>query len=155
MFLMIFRHCQLTTHPWHQHISSIYPPVLKPPPARPRPQTCNIPSPSANNVYAPPAQPTLATSSNTPQAQIPPKQDKIPPIILRNKTRWTMVSGAITAAGHSFSRATNIQDGVKNFPDTSDDYRAITKFLSENGEEYHTYQLPEESMVQAVIIDRH
>ncbi|CAH0556540.1 unnamed protein product [Brassicogethes aeneus] len=85
----------------------------------------------------------------------PPLPAKEPPLapayILRNKSRWTMVSGAITAAGHTFSRATNIHDGVKIFPDSSNDYRAITKFLTENGEEYHTYQLPEERMVQAVI----
>ncbi|CAH0547169.1 unnamed protein product [Brassicogethes aeneus] len=48
-------------------------------------------------------------------------------------------------------KAINTQDGVKFFPISSDDYRGITKFLSENGEEYHTFMLKEEKTVQVVI----
>ncbi|CAH0551140.1 unnamed protein product [Brassicogethes aeneus] len=69
----------------------------------------------------------------------------------RQKARWTRVSGAISKLGFSFSKAINTKDGVKFFPITSYDYRGITKFLSENGEECHTFMLQEEKTVQVVI----
>ncbi|CAH0560553.1 unnamed protein product [Brassicogethes aeneus] len=128
-------------------VSNYIPPTSKHPPAFVKPtQPKNTPGPTN---YSAPAKTTVTPEPSTsagPQVQPQPKQDKIPPIILRQKSRWTMVSGAITKLGFSFSKAVNTQDGV-----TSDDYRGITKFLSENGEEYHTFMLQEEKTLQVVI----
>ncbi|CAH0555085.1 unnamed protein product [Brassicogethes aeneus] len=125
---------------------SYEPPVSRPPPTTFKPKS--ITNEPSTGEYLPPTQQSSKSPDPTP---IPIKQDKIPPIILRKKSRWTMVSSAISKLNLKFSKATNTQDGVKFFPCSSDDYRGITRFLSENGEEYHTYMLPEEKTVQVVI----
>ncbi|CAH0551135.1 unnamed protein product [Brassicogethes aeneus] len=93
-------------------VSNYIPPTAKPPPAFVNPtQPKNTPGPTN---YSAPAKTTVTPEPSTsagPQVQPQPKQDKIPPIILRQKSRWTMVSGAITKLGFSFSKAVNTQDG--------------------------------------------
>ncbi|CAH0562992.1 unnamed protein product [Brassicogethes aeneus] len=99
--------------------------------------------------------------SKPPQASIEPKQvqkpttednqSKIPPIVLRNKARWTMLAREFNTRKLDFSRATSIAEGIKFFPSNIDSYRAITSFLSKNGEEYHTYQLPQDKLLQEVM----
>ncbi|CAH0562996.1 unnamed protein product [Brassicogethes aeneus] len=108
----------------------------------------NMPAPSdtpVNPEYVPPSRAQLQDQENTKTSQ------QVPPIILRTKERWTMVSKELKHKGWHYSKAINIPEGVKIFPDTVDAYRSITKFFQTNGEQFHTYMLPEDKLLQVVI----
>lgn len=77
--------------------------------------------------------------------------DKIPPIVLRDKTNWARISTEIKRRGINFVKAQNIPDGIRIFPSTEADYRAITKFFSNDSIPYHTYQLPSEKLLNVVL----
>ncbi|CAH0563148.1 unnamed protein product [Brassicogethes aeneus] len=103
--------------------------------------------------YVPPStsmdgQPTQASTDETKHSH-----PKIPPIILRTKDRWTMISNVMKANGWQFTKAINTAKGVKFFPATIESYRSITKFMQNNEEKYLTYLLPEEKLLQVVIRD--
>ncbi|KAK9717214.1 hypothetical protein QE152_g24274 [Popillia japonica] len=69
----------------------------------------------------------------------------------RVKTNWAKISTEIKRRGINFSKAQNIPDGIRIFPSTEADYRAITKFFSNDSIPYHTYQLPSEKLLNVVL----
>ncbi|KAK9737057.1 zinc finger associated protein [Popillia japonica] len=77
--------------------------------------------------------------------------EKIPPIVLREKSLWAKLSTEIKRRGINFSKAQNIPDGIRIFPSTEADYRAITKFFTNDKIPYHTYQLPSEKLLNVVL----
>ncbi|KAK9717104.1 zinc finger associated protein [Popillia japonica] len=89
------------------------------------------------------------TEAQSGQATPPPK-DRIPPIVLRDKSKWAGVSTELKRRGLQFLRAQNIADGIRIFPATEADYRSITKFFSNDAIPYHTYQLPSEKLLNVV-----
>ncbi|CAH0560601.1 unnamed protein product [Brassicogethes aeneus] len=50
-------------------------------------------------------------------------KENIPPIVLRMKNRWTMISKEISRQGWSFNKATNIHDGIKFQPTDINSFR--------------------------------
>lgn len=76
---------------------------------------------------------------------------RMPAIVIHKKDRWTSISKEVTRRGWRYERAINVQEGIKMFPVTEADYRGITGFLRGNGEEFHSYQLPEDRQIHAVI----
>ncbi|CAH0562994.1 unnamed protein product [Brassicogethes aeneus] len=122
-------------------------------------QDINNPSVS---TYVPPS-PTPTQTQTTSQENIPTASTtipnntaesispKIPPIVLRVKKRWSMISKEITLRGWHFHKATNTSDGIKLYPTSIESYRGIIAFLESNKEEFHSYQLPEERLLQVVI----
>ncbi|CAH0558640.1 unnamed protein product [Brassicogethes aeneus] len=108
---------------------------------------------AATSSYVPPSkeQPDQSNPPGQQNQDQPNPTNQIPPIILRTKDRWTMVSKELKKKGWHFSKAVNIPEGVKFFPDTVDSFRAISKFLQNNGEQFHTYMLPEDKLLQVVI----
>ncbi|CAH0562956.1 unnamed protein product [Brassicogethes aeneus] len=134
----------------NQGESDHYPPLPPAPPMVNSTDRQSFPSSSSASVqYVPPSPPpsTVTQPEKTPQIKTP----KIPPIILRKKARWTMVSAILDQQGLKFSKAINTSDGIKFFPSSEDDYRKITKFFDTNKEEYHTFMLPDEKLLQTVI----
>lgn len=78
---------------------------------------------------------------------------KIPPIVLRDGSKWLAVSDEFRRLGYNITKAKSIREGVRFFPATSDDYRAITSTFDKKGLPYHTYQLPEDKLLNVVFRD--
>ncbi|KAK9709962.1 hypothetical protein QE152_g26319 [Popillia japonica] len=82
-----------------------------------------------------PAAPRITASSvpTADQAQsgqsLPPTNDKIPPIVLRDKSKSAGASSEMKGKGLQFLKAQNIADGTRIFPATETDYRSITRFF--------------------------
>ncbi|KAK9708159.1 zinc finger associated protein [Popillia japonica] len=124
------------------------------------------PTQTTNNIqsrrFPPlPSRPQRAQKSTTVPAQAiektrpdpPPavSDAKIPPIVLRDKSRWSRVSSEIKRRGISFTKAQNIPDGIRIYPSSEADYRMLTKFFSDDQIPYHTYQLPSEKLLNVVL----
>lgn len=104
------------------------------------------------------AQPTsgvpsqIASGNDTGIArQEQPAIEKIPPIILRDKSQWAKVSSTIKKKGINFSKAQNIADGIRIFPASEADFRALSKYFSNEAIPFHTYQLPSEKLLNVVL----
>lgn len=76
---------------------------------------------------------------------------KIPPIVLHKKERWTSVSGELRRKGWKYDKAMNTAEGIKMFPTTEEDFRAITGFPKSHGKQFHSYMLPEDRQLRVVI----
>lgn len=86
--------------------------------------------------------------ANEPLNDIESAKIKIPPIVIRNKDSWTNLSKLFQKNYH---KAVNIKEGIKIFPNDTDDFRLITKHLDTNNHSYHTYQLPDEKLLHVVL----
>lgn len=75
-----------------------------------------------------------------------PPVEKIPPVVLREKTRWGKLSVEIKRRGINFDKAQNI-----SLPSTATDYRPLTKFFLSDSIPHHTYQLPSEKLLNVVL----
>ncbi|KAK9736205.1 hypothetical protein QE152_g12682 [Popillia japonica] len=92
-------------------------------------------------------------ATNQTQTAVPStaSADKIPPIVLRDKTQWPKISTEIKRRGINFLKAQNIAGGIRIYPIAASDFRAITKFFSSDKIPYHTYQLPSEKLLNVVL----
>ncbi|KAK9703807.1 hypothetical protein QE152_g29118 [Popillia japonica] len=97
-----------------------------------------------------PTKPASFTASSQPQsrqsqgqnAEVPPAPVKrITPVVLREKTGWGRLSGEIKRRGINFTKAQNVTNGIRIFPSTANDHRALTKFFTTEKIPHHTYQL--------------
>lgn len=92
------------------------------------------------------------SSSQAPStAQQPPAAPKIPPVIMRDAAKWSEVSHRMDNGKINFSKAKQCPDGIRIQPVAEDDFRALTKLLDTLKYEYHTFALPSERTVKAVI----
>ncbi|CAH0562993.1 unnamed protein product [Brassicogethes aeneus] len=101
--------------------------------------------------YIPPKSPTIQQqdrSAANNKVQTETTASKIPPIVFRQKNRWTMVSKELENINLHFTKATTVADGIRFFPTNIDSYRGITAFLTKNKEEYHSYMLPDQKLLQ-------
>ncbi|KAK9717064.1 hypothetical protein QE152_g24360 [Popillia japonica] len=94
-----------------------------------------------------PQAPTGNLSDQTPTS----RGNKIPPIVLRDKSGWCGISAEIRRRGHNFTKAQNIAYGIRVFPATVADFRGIAKFFKNDNIPFHTYQLPSEKVLNVVI----
>lgn len=110
-------------------------------PATPPVAAKSAPSPAS------PAPPT-AKGRSTPSA---PKSNSPPPIYLQDKGKWTEVSAWCTEHHVSFLNARSVKDGIKISVPSVSDFRALTKMLQGRVIPFHTFTLPEERVLRAVI----
>jgi hypothetical protein len=67
----------------------------------------------------------------------PPAESKILPVIIRDASKWSSVSSAMTQRKITFSICVN--------PVTTDDFRALIHLLEESRLPFHSFTLPEEN----------
>ncbi|KAI4463235.1 reverse transcriptase [Holotrichia oblita] len=77
--------------------------------------------------------------------------DKIPPVILRDKSKWSAICNELKRKGIHFTKAQNIPDGIRIFPTREADYRSLTKFFMTESIPFHTFQLPSEKLLNVVL----
>jgi hypothetical protein len=99
----------------------------------------NPPAPQANPNRPAPAQ------------NKPPAENKIPPIIIRDAAKWASVSSAMTTRQIKFSKAKTCIDGIRVNTVTIDDFRALTRLLEERKVSNHSFALPEQKTLRAVL----
>lgn len=106
-------------------------------------------------VATPKAAPETATPPPAETAEKEPPQTKtspkIPPVILREQNKWPSVQKRMDSKGIKFVRAKLTKDGVAITPTTPSDYRLLTRMLTDDKIEYHTYTLPEDRRLRVVI----
>lgn len=84
-------------------------------------------------------------------APAPPTTKKIPPIVLRNKSSWVRIDNEMRRRKLNIVKANNVKHGIQLQAATVDDYRGITRMLSDDKHEYHTYELKEDKPLKVVI----
>ncbi|KAK9695461.1 hypothetical protein QE152_g32561 [Popillia japonica] len=107
-------------------------------------------------IDANPSSPEGVNPGSCPRAQSPfmgdrSKTERIPPIVLRDKSGWFGISAEIKRRGYNFLKAQNIADGIRLFPATESDFRGIAKFFRNEQIPFHTFQLPSEKGLNVVI----
>ncbi|CAH1956815.1 unnamed protein product, partial [Acanthoscelides obtectus] len=88
-------------------------------------------------------------SLNT-QAQSP-RQVRITPIVLRDATKWRTLNYSFVSLGVRIERAVAVDAGIRIIPKTEDDYRRIIRLFKEENIPHHTFPLPTEHNIHAVI----
>lgn len=110
-------------------------------------QQDNFPANPSTSKTQTPTQNTQHKTSNLPT----PVESKIPPIVLRDPSKWNQLRSHLSQNHINFLKARNTQSGITIEPSTSSDHRAITRFLELNQLPYHTYQLPDQKLLRVVI----
>ncbi|CAG9794518.1 unnamed protein product [Diatraea saccharalis] len=70
---------------------------------------------------------------------------------MRDKSRWAEVSNLSTSNKINYTHAKNMGIAIRVETPISEDYRALTRFLTYHKVGYHTFALPEERKVRAVL----
>ncbi|CAK1587851.1 unnamed protein product [Parnassius mnemosyne] len=79
------------------------------------------------------------------------KKQVPPPVFLRDKAKFTELSKTCYNAGIKYDHAINLGEAIKIIPQSIDDFRQLTRLFTAERVSYHTYALPEERKVRAVI----
>jgi len=74
-----------------------------------------------------------------------------PPIVVRDKSKWTFVTRKLDLRNLRFTKAKNLADGISVQAASIDDFRGITKFLEEEKIPFHTFQLQQDKPLKVVI----
>ncbi|GLV46604.1 hypothetical protein CBL_20889 [Carabus blaptoides fortunei] len=74
-----------------------------------------------------------------------------PPIFLRTKDDYALLSRGLARTNIKFSRVTNSKDDVKFQPETEADYKCLVKVLEKLKLPFHTFELPEEKSLKVVL----
>lgn len=91
------------------------------------------------------------TKNNQPNQEERTTNEKVPPIVLRDKSKWTATSKYLSNQNIIYTKAQTYVDGIRIHPQTSNDYRKIIRFFDSQKLEYHTYQLPSEKLLHVII----
>ncbi|CAH1986473.1 unnamed protein product [Acanthoscelides obtectus] len=81
----------------------------------------------------------------------PPRKVRVTPIVLRDASRWRGVNHKFISLGIKFERAVAVDAGIRIIPKSEDDYRRIIRLFREEDVAHHTFPLPSERNVHAVI----
>jgi hypothetical protein len=65
--------------------------------------------------------------------QKPPAESKIPPVIIRDASKWSSLSQAMVQKKINFSKARSCVDGIRVNPVTVDDFRSMTRLFEARG----------------------
>ncbi|KAK9717068.1 zinc finger associated protein [Popillia japonica] len=79
------------------------------------------------------------------------RENRVPLIVLREKSGWCGISAEIRKKRLNFLKAQNAADGVRVFSAAESDFMGIVKFLTNEKIPFHTYQLPSEKGLNVVI----
>lgn len=80
-----------------------------------------------------------------------PKKQNVPPIILKDTSKWLNCSNYLKANNINFSRARQADGGIKIYPIEPKDYKIIIHFLGDQKYAFYTFHLPEEKHLHIVI----
>jgi hypothetical protein len=120
------------------------------------PPSAEAPKKAKNgNPPAPQAQPPRSAPAKPVAQQKPPAESKIPPIIIRDASKWPSISSGMQARRIAFTKAKPCVDGIRVNPGTSDDFRALTLLLEERNVPFHSFALPEAKTLRAVLRENH
>ncbi|KAG5866427.1 hypothetical protein JTB14_014001 [Gonioctena quinquepunctata] len=77
------------------------------------------------------------------------KKMKVPPIILRDKTKWIPLRNYMykCVPKIGYTKVQNLNDGLKIQPN---DYKKIQDIFTRKGVPYHTFTLPEDKLLRVV-----
>ncbi|CAH2007764.1 unnamed protein product [Acanthoscelides obtectus] len=81
----------------------------------------------------------------------PPRKVRVTPIVLRDASRWRGVNHKFIPLGIKFERAVAVDAGIRIIPKSDDDYRRIIRLFREEEVPHHTFPLPSERNIHAVI----
>lgn len=121
-------------------------------------------NPSESQSDVPSTSQTIKSSSQD-KAKVPSTQNKstfksfsptvntvrIPPVIIRDKSKWMQISKKLADERINFTNAKNSDHGIKVSTPSSDDYRRLTKFLDKHNHVYYTHKLPEDKNLKIVL----
>lgn len=91
-----------------------------------------------------------ANTDNTSNPERKNKNNRVPPIILRDKTKWELIKTFCGTNHIKISHAVNINEGIRFHLTTSDAFRKVKKALDDHKIPSHTYHLPEEKTLHVV-----
>lgn len=92
--------------------------------------------------------------TSRPHTRCDPQPAKVtlpPPVFVRDVNKWTEISTLCTNEKVHYTHAKNVGVAVKVQTPTRDDFRNLTRLLTTRKVAYHTYALPEERKVRAVL----
>ncbi|CAH1996201.1 unnamed protein product [Acanthoscelides obtectus] len=81
----------------------------------------------------------------------PPRKVRVTPIVLRDASRWRGVNHKFISLGIKFERAVAVDAGIRIIPKSENDYRRIIRLFREEEVPHHTFPLPSERNIHAVI----
>ncbi|GJQ87994.1 hypothetical protein Trydic_g12920 [Trypoxylus dichotomus] len=84
-------------------------------------------------------------------SDVPKKEGRIPPVVLRDKARWMRVNAEIQQLGVKIVKVVNAQVGIRIQPATASDYRRLVEIVTSLGVPFHSYQLTEEKPLKIVL----
>lgn len=108
------------------------------------PMDVSAPSPPVRALKAP--KPKPSTCDPKPVASKPP-----PPIFVRDIALWETVSSLCKSQHINYTQARNTGTAIRVTTTTPDAYRRLIHLLRDRNVPYHTYALPEERKVRAVL----
>jgi hypothetical protein len=131
-------------------VASLEDQAVEPGPSH-RPPSAEVPKKAKkSNPQAPQANPNRPAPAKQVAQNKPPAKNKIPPII-RDAAKWASVSSAMTTRQIKFSKAKTCIDGIRVNTVTVDGFRALTRLLEERKVPYHSFALPEQKTLRAVL----
>ncbi|CAH1968204.1 unnamed protein product [Acanthoscelides obtectus] len=102
--------------------------------------------------------PNLSVTSSPSTSQVsedttaqPPRKVRVTPIVLRDASRWRGVNDKFISLGIKFERAVAVDAGIRIIPKSEDDYRRIIRLFRAEEVPHHTFPLPSERNIHAVI----
>ncbi|GJQ76684.1 hypothetical protein Trydic_g5205, partial [Trypoxylus dichotomus] len=84
-------------------------------------------------------------------SDVPKKEGRIPPVVLRDKARWMRVNAEIQQLGVKIVKVVNAQVGIRIQPATASDYRRLVEIVTNLRVPFHSYQLTEEKPLKIVL----
>lgn len=79
------------------------------------------------------------------------KGDRVPPIVLRDKTKWNALRTEIARRGIQTVKSINNNHGIRILPRTKNDYRLLVDAVTQLKYEFHSYQLTEDKPLKVVL----
>nr|CAI5837636.1 unnamed protein product [Callosobruchus analis] len=76
---------------------------------------------------------------------------RITPVVLRDASKWRAVNHKFISIGIKIERAVAVDAGIRIIPRSEDDYRKIIRLFREEDVPHHTFPLPSERNIHAVI----
>ncbi|CAH1976700.1 unnamed protein product [Acanthoscelides obtectus] len=81
----------------------------------------------------------------------PPRKVRVTPIVLRDASRWRGVNHKFISLGIKFELAVVVDAGIRIIPKSEDNYHRIIRLFREEEVPHHTFPLPSERNIHAVI----
>ncbi|GJQ79571.1 hypothetical protein Trydic_g16416 [Trypoxylus dichotomus] len=79
------------------------------------------------------------------------KEGRVPPVVLREKARWTTLNTEILRRGIRTTKVVNTNVGIRIQPTTADDYWQLVQAVTALNMQFHSYQLTEDKPLKVVL----